>query len=48
MSPDKKTFYINSTEAHPGERQIYAMSVDGGARTKLTVDGRIQRRRRVA
>jgi dipeptidyl aminopeptidase/acylaminoacyl peptidase len=36
VSPDKKTFYINSTEAHPGERQIYAMSVDGGARTKLT------------
>jgi dipeptidyl aminopeptidase/acylaminoacyl peptidase len=36
MSPDQKTFYINSTEAHPGERQIYAMSVDGGPRTKLT------------
>jgi dipeptidyl aminopeptidase/acylaminoacyl peptidase len=36
LSPDKKRFYINSTEAHPGERQIYAMALDGGARTKLT------------
>jgi dipeptidyl aminopeptidase/acylaminoacyl peptidase len=36
LSPDKKTFYITSTEAHPGERQVYAMAIDGGARTKLT------------
>jgi dipeptidyl aminopeptidase/acylaminoacyl peptidase len=36
LSADKKTFYITSTEQHPGERHIYAMSVDGGARTKLT------------
>jgi dipeptidyl aminopeptidase/acylaminoacyl peptidase len=36
LSADGKTFYLESTEAHPGERQIYAMSVDGGARTKLT------------
>ncbi len=36
LSPDGSTFYIQSTEVHPGERHVYAMSVDGGARTKLT------------
>jgi dipeptidyl aminopeptidase/acylaminoacyl peptidase len=36
LSADKKKFYINSTEAHPGERHIYSMPVDGGQRTKLT------------
>jgi dipeptidyl aminopeptidase/acylaminoacyl peptidase len=36
VSPDGSTFYIQSTEQHPGERHLYAMSVDGGARTKLT------------
>ena len=36
LSPDGSTFYIQSTEAHPGERHLYAMGVDGGARTKLT------------
>jgi dipeptidyl aminopeptidase/acylaminoacyl peptidase len=36
LSPDGSTFYIQSTEAHPGERHLYAMSVEGGARTKLT------------
>jgi dipeptidyl aminopeptidase/acylaminoacyl peptidase len=36
MSPDGSTFYIQSTEQHPGERHLYAMSVDGGLRTKLT------------
>jgi dipeptidyl aminopeptidase/acylaminoacyl peptidase len=36
LSADKKKFYITSTEVHPGERHIYAMSIDGGARTKLT------------
>jgi dipeptidyl aminopeptidase/acylaminoacyl peptidase len=36
LSPDKKTFYLTSTEAHPGERHVYTMSIDGGARTKLT------------
>ena len=36
LSPDKTKFYITSTEAHPGERQIYAMAIDGGARTRLT------------
>jgi dipeptidyl aminopeptidase/acylaminoacyl peptidase len=36
LSPGKTKFYITSTEAHPGERQIYAMAIDGGARTRLT------------
>jgi dipeptidyl aminopeptidase/acylaminoacyl peptidase len=36
VSADKTRFYITSTEAHPGERHIYAMPIEGGARTKLT------------
>ena len=36
VSPDGRTFYLQSTEPHPGERQLYAMSVDGGPRTKIT------------
>jgi dipeptidyl aminopeptidase/acylaminoacyl peptidase len=36
LSPDKKKFYITSTEVHPGERHIYAMPIEGGARTRLT------------
>ena len=36
LSPDGKTFYIQSSEAHPGERHLYSLSVDGGPRTKLT------------
>jgi dipeptidyl aminopeptidase/acylaminoacyl peptidase len=36
VSADKKKFYITSTEAHPGERHIYAMPIEGGDRTKLT------------
>jgi dipeptidyl aminopeptidase/acylaminoacyl peptidase len=36
VSPDGKTFYFRSTETHSGERQLYAMSVDGGPRTKMT------------
>jgi dipeptidyl aminopeptidase/acylaminoacyl peptidase len=36
LSPDGSTFYIRSTEQHPGERHLYALGVDGGSRTKLT------------
>ena len=36
LSPDKRKFYIASTEVHPGERQMYSMAIDGGARTRLT------------
>jgi dipeptidyl aminopeptidase/acylaminoacyl peptidase len=35
-SRDAKTFYITSTEAHPGERHLYTLSTDGGSRTKVT------------
>ena len=38
LSPDGRTFYIQSNEAHPGERHLYAMSVDGGPRTQLTTE----------
>ncbi|MGE0815760.1 MAG: prolyl oligopeptidase family serine peptidase [Vicinamibacterales bacterium] len=36
LSPRGDRFYIQSTEQHPGERHLYAVGVDGGARTKLT------------
>ena len=36
LSQDGKTFYLTTTEAHPGERHLYALAVDGGARTKIT------------
>jgi dipeptidyl aminopeptidase/acylaminoacyl peptidase len=36
LSRDGRVFYVTSTEQHPGERQVYSMPVDGGARTRLT------------
>ncbi len=36
LSADKKKFYVTTTEVHPGERHLYSMSLDGGARTKIT------------
>jgi dipeptidyl aminopeptidase/acylaminoacyl peptidase len=36
LSADQKTFYLVSTEPHPGERQLYEMPVAGGPRTRLT------------
>ncbi len=36
LAPRGDRFYIRSTEEHPGERHVYAVSVDGGARTRLT------------
>ena len=36
LSADRKKFYIVSSEVDPGERHVYAMPVEGGARTKLT------------
>ena len=36
MSADKSKFYLTSTEVHPGERHIYSMPIEGGARTRLT------------
>ncbi len=37
LNADGTKFYITSTEAHPGERQVYVMSAGGGARTRLTM-----------
>lgn len=36
LSRDGATFYLRSTEQHPGEKHLYAMKVEGGARTKLS------------
>jgi dipeptidyl aminopeptidase/acylaminoacyl peptidase len=36
LSRDGRKFYITSTEVHPGERHLYTMPIDGGARTKIT------------
>ncbi len=36
LSPDKKRFYLVTSERHPGERHVYSMAVDGGPRTALT------------
>jgi dipeptidyl aminopeptidase/acylaminoacyl peptidase len=36
LAPDRKRFYITSTEADPGERHVYSLPTDGGERTKLT------------
>jgi len=36
LSQDGAKFYIATTEAHPGERHLYSLPVDGGTRTRLT------------
>ena len=36
LSRDGKQFFITSTEQHPGERHLYSVSIDGGARTRIT------------
>ncbi|HEX4948789.1 MAG TPA: prolyl oligopeptidase family serine peptidase, partial [Blastocatellia bacterium] len=36
LAPDKSRFYLTTSEVGFGERHYYAMSFDGGARTKLT------------
>ncbi len=36
VTPDGRQFLLQSSEVHPGERQVYVVSVDGGARTRLT------------
>ena len=36
LARDDKKFYITSTEEHPGERHLYTVPLDGGARTKIT------------
>ncbi|HEX5724911.1 MAG TPA: prolyl oligopeptidase family serine peptidase, partial [Longimicrobiaceae bacterium] len=40
LSPDRGTFYLATSETHPGERNLYALPAGGGARTRLTaLDG---------
>jgi dipeptidyl aminopeptidase/acylaminoacyl peptidase len=36
LAPDGKSFYITTTEQHPGERHLYSVAIAGGARTKIT------------
>jgi len=36
LAHDGRTFFITTSEAHPGERHLYSVSTDGGARTKIT------------
>lgn len=36
MSSDRKFFYLTTNEVHPGERQFYRMSIDGGKRERVT------------
>jgi dipeptidyl aminopeptidase/acylaminoacyl peptidase len=36
LSRDKSRFFLTTSEADPGERNVYEMSADGGARVRLT------------
>jgi dipeptidyl aminopeptidase/acylaminoacyl peptidase len=36
LSSDRKTMFLTTNEVHPGERQLYRMSLDTGARTRVT------------
>ena len=36
LSEDKKNFFFTSSEGSPYERHLYSMSVEGGARTRIT------------
>jgi dipeptidyl aminopeptidase/acylaminoacyl peptidase len=36
VSRDGKRFYLTTNEVHPGERHLYTMPIEGGARTKIT------------
>jgi dipeptidyl aminopeptidase/acylaminoacyl peptidase len=36
LSRNGKSFYLTTTEEHPGERHLYTLPVAGGARTKIT------------
>jgi dipeptidyl aminopeptidase/acylaminoacyl peptidase len=40
LSRDGRTFFVATSETHPGEQNLYTVPVDGGARTRLTpLDG---------
>jgi dipeptidyl aminopeptidase/acylaminoacyl peptidase len=36
LSPDRRTFYITTSETHPGEQALYAVSATGGPRRRIT------------
>ena len=36
LARDGQKFYVTSTEVHPGERHLYTVPLEGGARTKVT------------
>lgn len=36
LSKDKTTFYLTTSESHPGERHFYSMPATGGPRTRIT------------
>jgi dipeptidyl aminopeptidase/acylaminoacyl peptidase len=36
LSRNGKSFFLTTTEEHPGERHLYTLPVAGGARTKIT------------
>jgi dipeptidyl aminopeptidase/acylaminoacyl peptidase len=36
LSGDGTKFHLTTTEVHPGERHVYVMNADGGARTRIT------------
>ena len=36
LSRDAQKFFVTSTEQHPGERHLYTVPVEGGARTRVT------------
>jgi dipeptidyl aminopeptidase/acylaminoacyl peptidase len=36
LAPDRQTFYLTTSETHPGERAVYTVPVTGGQRTRVT------------
>jgi dipeptidyl aminopeptidase/acylaminoacyl peptidase len=36
LSTDKSRFFLTTSEVHPGERQFYALPIEGGDRIRLT------------
>ena len=40
LSKDKSRFFLTTSEGDPGQHQVYEMSADGGARTRLTSSAR--------
>jgi dipeptidyl aminopeptidase/acylaminoacyl peptidase len=36
QSPDRRTFYVTTSETHPGEQALYAVAATGGARRRIT------------